>query len=130
MGSRLELSSSDPQFIVPSGKILVGSKSKHQLKVVFKPSNDGAASATITVRSNDPDSPEQTFRVAANGASLDPQGEEGGNGSRPGGVKELEPPPSEGGCSTAAAGGGSTSGFAALLVGLGLAVAARRRRGH
>lgn len=129
MGSRLEFSSSDPQFIVPSGKVLVGSKSKHQLKVVFKPSSDGAASATITVRSNDPDSPEQTFRVAANGASLDPQGgDESGNGSRPGGVKELEPPPSEGGCSTAAAGGGSTSGFAALLVGLGLAVAARRRR--
>ena len=129
MGAKLTFTSSDPQFSVPSGEVRAAAKSKVDVKVLFKPSSDGAASATITVRSNDPDSPEQQFRVAANGASLDPVGDNGADGApRTGGVKDLEAPPSDGGCSTAAAGSGSTSGFAALLVGLGLAVAARRRR--
>ena len=129
MGAKLTFTSSDPQFSVPSGEVRVGSKSKHDLKVVFKPSSDGAASATITVRSNDPDSPEQTFRVAANGASLEnDDSTDGPDGKRGGGVKDLEAPPEDGGCSTAAAGSGGTSGFATLLVGLGLAIASRRRR--
>jgi MYXO-CTERM domain-containing protein len=128
LGGTLKFESSDPQFIVPSGEVRVAAKSKHDLKVVFKPSSDGAASATITVRSNDPGSPEQTFRVAANGASLDPKGEDGDDGKQPGGIMELEPPPAADGCSTAAVGTGSTSGYAAVLIGLGLAVASRRRR--
>jgi len=131
MAGKLTFTSSDPQFTVPSGDVRVDSKSKHELKVVFKPSSDGAASATITVRSNDPDSPEQTFRVAANGASLDPKGEgEDESGPRQGGVKDLEAPPDEGGCSIGTVGGRSTTGYAGLALGLGLAVFARRRRGH
>ena len=91
------------------------------------------ASATITVRSNDPDSPEQTFRVVANGAPVDPSGDSTTDGPRTGGVKNLEPPPSDNaGCSTAAAGAGfgsrSTPGLAGLLLGLGLVLGARRRR--
>ncbi len=129
MGAKLTFTSSDPQFSVATGEVRVSAKSKHDLKVLFKPSSDGAASATITVRSNDPDSPEQTFRVAANGASLDPVSETDADGKpRNGGVKDLEAPPDDGGCSTAAAGSGGTGGFATLLVGLGLAIAARRRR--
>jgi MYXO-CTERM domain-containing protein len=129
MGAKLTFTSSDPQFTVPAGELRVGSKSKLDVKVVFKPSSDGAASATITMHSNDPDSPEQMFRVAANGASLDPINPDGSEAApRSGGVKDLEAPPSDGGCSTAAAGSGGMSGYAALLVGLGLAVAARRRR--
>jgi MYXO-CTERM domain-containing protein len=130
MGGKLTFESSDPQFIVPAGEVRVGAKSKLPLKVVFKPSSDSAASATITVRSNDPDSPEQTFRVVANGAPVDPQSDGTTDGpSAGGGVKNLEPPPGDNaGCSTAAAGSGSTSGFAALLIGLGLAIGARRRR--
>jgi hypothetical protein len=129
MGAKLTFTSSDPQFTVPTGELRVGSKSKLDVKVVFKPSSDGAASATITMHSNDPDSPEQMFRVAANGASLDPINPDGSDAApRAGGVKDLEPPPSDGGCSTAAAGSGGMSGYAALLLGLSLAVAARRRR--
>jgi MYXO-CTERM domain-containing protein len=133
MDGRLTFTSSDPQFTVPSGEVRVGSKSKHALKVVFKPNSDGAASATITVRSNDPDSPEQTFRVAANGASLDPRGEDDGddgtsNPKRTGGVKDLEPPPSDEGCACATVGAGSLNAYAALALGLGLAVVVRRRR--
>jgi MYXO-CTERM domain-containing protein len=129
MGGKLTFESSDPQFIVPAGEVRVGSKSKLPLKVVFKPSSDSAASATITVRSNDPDSPEQTFRVVANGAPVDPASDGTTDGPGTDGVKSLEAPPSDNaGCSTAAVGSGSTSGFAALLIGLGLAIGARRRR--
>jgi MYXO-CTERM domain-containing protein len=129
MDGKLTFESSDPQFIVPAGEARVGSKSKLPMKVVFKPSSDSAASATITVRSNDPDSPEQTFRVVANGAPVDPSADGTTDGPRTGGVKDLEPPPSDNaGCSTAAVGSGSTQGFAALLIGLGLAIGARRRR--
>lgn len=133
MGGRLKFESSDPQFAVPAGEVLVGSKSKHALKVTFKPTNDGAASATITVRSNDPDSPVQTFRVAANGASLDPAGEEdeddgAGKTKRTGGVKDLEPPPGDEGCTCATVGAGSLNAYAALALGLGLAAVVRRRR--
>ncbi|MDB5215049.1 MAG: hypothetical protein JWO86_2976 [Myxococcaceae bacterium] len=129
LGGKLTFESSDPQFTVPAGEARAAAKSKLPLKVVFKPTSDGAASATITVRSNDPDSPEQTFRVAANGASVDPASADGTTDPRTGGVSSLEPPPSDNaGCSTAAAGSGSTSGFAGLLIGLGLLVSARRRR--
>jgi hypothetical protein len=132
LGGKLTFESSDPQFIVPAGEVRVDAKSKLPVKVVFKPTSDAAASATITVRSNDPDSPEQTFRVVANGASADPQGDDGAtDGPRAGGVKDLEAPPSDNaGCSMSAAGSasGSTAGLAGLMVGLGLVLGARRRR--
>lgn len=130
MDGRLKFESSDPQFTVPAGDVRVASKSQHQLKVVFKPTGDGAASATITVRSNDPDSPEQTFRVGANGASLDPDSADGEDGSskRAGGVKDLEDPPSDEGCACATVGAGSFNAYAALALGLGLAAIVRRRR--
>ena len=133
LGGKATFESSDPQFTVPAGEARVGAKSKLPLKIVFKATSDGSASATITVRSNDPDSPEQTFRVAANGASLDPKGEDGTTGPRSGGVSSLDPVPSDNaGCSTAAVGFASTSsstaGLAGLLVGLGLVLGARRRR--
>lgn len=134
MDGRLKIESSDPQFTVQGGDIRVPSRSKHALAILFKPSSDGAASATITVRSNDPDSPEQTFRVAANGASLDPEGEgdDGDDGEakgkRRGGVKDLDAPPSDEGCACATVGAGSFNAYAALAIGLGLAAVARRRR--
>jgi MYXO-CTERM domain-containing protein len=122
MDSMLTFSSSDPQFTVPSDGVRVSSKGQYELKVGFAPTG-GAASATITVKSNDPDSPEQTFRVAANGASLDPSkdGKSGSNGEAttdPQGV-------SSSGCSTAP--GRSSSGAALALVAVAL-IAARRRR--
>jgi len=130
MTGRLEFKSSDPQFQVPSGAVTVASKGKYDLKVVFKASSAAAASATITVKSNDPDSPEQTFRVAANGAPLGDENEDG-DSKRSGGVSELDSPPSDDGCSVAsrAVGSKSTSTYAGLAgLGLGLAVIARRRR--
>jgi len=71
------------------------------------------ASATITVKSTDPGDPEQTFRVAANGA--------------PTGCAVASVSTSSGGSSTGSA---STYGLLGLGLGLGLGLAAfvRRRR--
>jgi MYXO-CTERM domain-containing protein len=89
--------------------------------------NGGPASATITVKSNDPDAPEQTFRVAANGAVLDPQepGSKSGEYQEP---PSLDAPSDSGGCSASPTGARGTSALAALGLGLGLALVLRRRK--
>lgn len=91
-------------------------------------------SGSVTVRSNDPDSPVQTFRVAANGASLGPADEVNDEAAttptptRTGGVQDLEPPPGNEGCACASVGRGSLDVYAALGLGLALAGIVRRRR--
>lgn len=132
LGAQLEFSSSDPSFTVPSGKVNVPSKGNYELEVGFTPKVDGPASATITVKSNDPDSPEQTFEIGANGADLEDDEEETGGkkGQAPGeGVPELAPIESDG-CSFAPARAHHAASGAAAALGLGLAVAlvSRRRR--
>jgi hypothetical protein len=128
MGALLTFTSSDPQFTVPSGQIRVGSKSSYDLKVIFKPSG-GPAAAKITVKSNDPDSPEQSFRVAANGASLEDPDAPSSNGEYKA-PPSLDAPSDSSGCSAAPGSSGSHApgGFATLGLGLGLALVARRRR--
>jgi hypothetical protein len=118
----LRVESSDPQFVVAPGEIRVPAKGRHELEVAFQPSGGGPASATITVRSNDPDAPEQTFQVAANGASLDPDG------------RRRPSDEAEGGCGCVVAGArpaasSGASALGALGLALGLAVLGRRRRG-
>lgn len=129
LGAVLTFSSSDPQFIVPTDPVQVSSKGDYELAVKLEPANDGAASATITVKSNDPDSPEQTFRVGANGASVDDDDDSPGH--RSGGVDSLGdlPMPSSGCSVTSVTGTHATSdlGWAGLAAGLGL-VAVRGRR--
>jgi hypothetical protein len=133
LGGQLEFSSSDPRFKVPSGKTNVGPKGKYDLQVEFSPDADGPASATITVKSNDPDSPEQTFKIGANGADIgDDEGSSTGSrkGQRPGeGVPGLDKIESSG-CSAAPATSNHGASSAAAALGLGLAVSfiARRRR--
>ncbi|HEY8076130.1 MAG TPA: hypothetical protein VIF62_18520, partial [Labilithrix sp.] len=56
MDAMLTFTSSDPAFTVPSGQVKVTSKGTYDLKVSY--SGQNAATATITVKSNDPDSPE------------------------------------------------------------------------
>jgi len=113
--------SSDPSFKVPGGTINIEPKGKYDLQIQFSSANAGPAAADITVLSNDPDSPEQTFKVGANGAdvgspeeSTDVPGSSGGDAS---------------GCGCKTAGGTSNlpswAGFG--LLGLGMAVFARRR---
>lgn len=131
LGAVLTFTSSDPQFSVPSGEVRVPSKGKYDLKVAFSPKSDGPASTTITVHSNDPDSPEQTFKIGANGASLEPDDGADGpkKGQRPGeGVPELADPGGDEGCSAAPLRRAGTSSASALGIGLAIALMARRRR--
>ena len=129
LGGKMTFTSSDPQFTVPSGQVAVASKGKYDLRVDFKPTSDAPASATITVKSNDPGSPEQTFRVAANGAST-----EDGNadGSPRAGGGDLESAQDNSGCAVASTGTstGNASTYGLLGLGLGLAAFVRRRRNH
>lgn len=127
LGAKLTITSSDPQFEVPSGTVSVNSKSSYDLKVIFRPSGDGvAASADITVKSNDPDQPEQKFHVAANGAPLNPNDP---NSDKSGGEGGGDNQAAESGCACTSAGTTSSSGAGAFaLAGLGLAALIKRRR--
>ncbi|HSO36476.1 MAG TPA: MYXO-CTERM sorting domain-containing protein [Labilithrix sp.] len=126
LGGKMTFTSSDPQFTVPSGEVTVGAKGKYELKVGFKPTSASPASATITVKSNDPGDPEQTFRVAANGA---PTGDESSDGTSDG-DGTLDGATESSGCAVASTGGstGSASTYGLLGLGLGLAAFVRRRR--
>jgi len=127
LGAVLTFKSSDPQFKVPAGQVQVPSKGKYDLKVDFSPNSDGPASATITVVSNDPDAPEQTFKVGANGAKLGDEGD-GKSGHAPGeGVPDLEDPSGDSGCAVGPTHSQTGAGSFAL-VGLAIAAVVRRRR--
>jgi MYXO-CTERM domain-containing protein len=124
MAATMTFRSSDPQFTVPGGTITVAPKSKYDLVVKFASGSAGAASATIGVLSNDPDSPEQDFKIGANGADVGGPASDGDK-SLPGSA-----PTADSGCGCKTAGTTtSTGGWAGIgLLGLGIAVAARRRR--
>jgi MYXO-CTERM domain-containing protein len=107
--------SSDRQFSVPSETVTVAAKSSYDVVVRFNPESDSAASADITVRSNDADAPEQRFRVGGNGADV-------GDG-------ENKPEGQDGcGCKTAGAPSSLPAGAGFGLFGLASLVLARRRR--
>ncbi len=129
MDAVLTFASSDAAFTVPSGQVKVASKGTYDLNVAY--SGQNASTATITVKSNDPDSPEQTFEVAANGAQLSkPNGGDGSSPSETGSDGTAGQQSTESsGCSAAPrsdAAGRSTG--ALLALGLALATALRRRR--
>jgi MYXO-CTERM domain-containing protein len=121
LGASLSFESSDPQFIVPSGQIKTGPASRYDLKIGFK-GNGGPATAKITVKSNDPDSPRQEFTVTANGAGAGKDGEDG-DGTKDGPGNQA----ADGcGCRTAGTTAPEYAGFG--LLGLGVAAFVRRRR--
>lgn len=117
----LSFKSRDPQFSVPNETITVPPKSTYELTVKFSPENANAAQTEITVASNDPDSPEQVFKVGANGADVG-QDEDGDEGGLPRGADDS-------GCGCTAAGTPSpVPGWAGLgLAALGAVVFCRRR---
>jgi MYXO-CTERM domain-containing protein len=120
----LSFKSSDPAFEVPGGQINVEPKGSYDLQIKFSPSGAGAASSDITVLSNDPDSPEQTFKIGANGADV---------GSDDGSDGDADLPDSasagDSGCGCTTAGSSSLPSWAGFgLLGLGALVLTRRRR--
>lgn len=130
LGGIVRISSSDPQFVVPTGDVRIDPKGSYDLKITFQPSGDAPASATITVKSNDPDSPEQTFQVGGNGASIGDDSSDDSDGTPATKKKKAAAASDSGGCSMAATGAGSssTSAFAGLALALGALLAGRRRR--
>lgn len=112
----LRFDSTDSAFEVPGNTVTVPPKTTYDLQVKFSPVNANPASATITVNSNDADSPEQTFKIGANGADVGDDGQattdaDSGCGCRAAG-------------STSPVNGWAGAGLAGLAVVLGL----RRRR--
>jgi hypothetical protein len=124
MGAVLDFESSDPQFKI--GKATkIAAKNKYDLEVLFVPENAGPASATITVKSNDPNEPKVEIKVTANGAKLED----------PPAKADPEPlavaqPGSDSGCGCVAAGSSHAPSSSLALGGfaLGLAAFASRRR--
>lgn len=116
--------SSDGQFSVPGDSITIAPKSKYEMQIKFAPSNAGAAMADISITSNDPDSPVQTFKIGANGADVG-----GDSGSKDDALPSGGASADSGcGCKTAGT-TTSTGGWAGIgLLALGITVAARRRR--
>lgn len=121
----VRLESSDPaRFSVPTQPIEIGPKSQRSLDVVFRPEGLGPASATIKAFTNDPDTPELTFEVKANGTP-------GVDNDRNGPKDDADGALADGcGCRVVGGERATPSGYAALA-GLGLAlslVASRRRK--
>lgn len=113
--------SSNKAFKVPGGSFTVPSKGKYELEVKFSADAADATSADISVKSNDADSPVQTFKIGANGADVSSpeEGEESSTGAIA----------NEDGCGCKAAGHSSTPGWAGFgLLGLGAIVAIRRKK--
>lgn len=117
----MTFASSNPAFSVTSETVTVPPKSTYELTMKFSPDSADAAQAEIIVASRDADSPEQVFKVGANGADV---GQDDGDGlSLPKGEDDS-------GCGCKAAGTSSSiPGWAGLgLAGLGAVVLVRRRR--
>ncbi len=104
-----------------------------ELPVVFKPTKAGKYTGTITVKTNDPDTPEATFKVTGGeGADIPPDQPDAGT-SEDGGYTPAGPgfysPSNEGGCGCrtgANPDGAAVTAFS--LIGLGLALLRRQRR--
>jgi MYXO-CTERM domain-containing protein len=69
LAATMKFVSSDPQFTVVAAAG-TDAKKDYALAIKFTPSKEGAQSATITVKSNDPDQPSQTIAVTANGTAV------------------------------------------------------------
>ncbi len=123
MAAVFTVKSDNPFVTVPGDSITIAPKGKYDLELKAAPQTAGAFVAEITIASNDPDSPEQTFKIGANGADV----------GAPGGSKDDALPASpaaDSGCGCKTAGTTtSTGGWAGIgLLALGITVAARRRK--
>jgi MYXO-CTERM domain-containing protein len=117
----MTVKSSSPSFRVPTSQVTIEPKGKYELKIDFSADSGGSAAANITILSNDPDSPEQTFKIGANGADVGTNEDDSVGG---------RPPAVDSGCGCKAAGTTSSipswAGFG--LLGLGALVLGRRRK--
>ena len=140
LGAVLEFSTDDNQFkIVGSSATEMGPDGdEYDLELRFQPTKSGKQEGTITVTSNDPDTPIQTFAVSGFGEGEDiPDPEDGGSTGGTGGVGGSDPGPGstydgagdDGGCGCRTpTSSGSGAGASLVLLGLAAALMRRRRR--
>ena len=111
--------SSNPSFSVPSERVVIEPKGSYELTVRFDADSAGPALAEVTVMSNDPDSPEQMFKIGANGADV-------GNDKDGDPAKAAE---ESSGCGCKTTGQTSLPSYAGYaLLGLGTIAFVRRRK--
>lgn len=87
LGAILEFSSDDSQFrVVGSSAAQMGPDGEeYELELEFRPTKSGVQNGTITVTSNDPDTPIQEIPVSGTGEGEDiPEPEDGGTGGNGG----------------------------------------------
>lgn len=126
MAATMTFKSSDPSIQVPSSSVTVEPKSKYELQITASANNAGPAASEITVMSNDPDSPEQKFKVGMNGADVGGDGDEDSDSALPKGGAEAD---SGCGCKTAGSTTQMGGGFLGIgMMALGAVVLVRRRR--
>lgn len=125
MAATMSFKSSDSAVSVPPSIVTIEPKGKYELQISASAANAGPAAAEITVSSNDPDSPEQKFKVGMNGADVGADGDEDSDAALPKGGADAD---SGCGCKTAGS-TTSTGGYLGIgVMALGMAVLVRRRR--
>lgn len=156
LGASLSFESNNDQFLLEQTATTMGpGPSEYELKVTFRPTTKGTQMGTITVRSNDPNEPEQTFDVYGFGDGDEIPNYAGGSGGQPpsyggtgaggtggvggvgasGGDSFALPPPAgagagdDGGCGCSVPGDDTrNAGGLAFLLLVGVAGSWRRRR--
>lgn len=130
LGAMLQFESSDPQFTTAGvASTQIGPEQQYDLTVSFRPTKAGAQRATITVYSNDPDSPVQEFEVMGFGTGKDlPPEEQGFGGSNGGGFGSGGTVTEDGGGCGCRVAQSTTQGSSAALLGLAGLLFLRRRR--
>ncbi len=127
LGAILSIESSDPAFVVPSPQAQMTQKSTSDLVVRYQPTKDGPATATITVKSNDPDAPVQTFDVKGNAEPTAAAPPPGNTGTTEPPVPAAQPASNSGcGCRVTSPTMSGEAGTA--LLGLAALAIVRRRR--
>ncbi len=139
LGAVLEFSSDNPQFKVVGANAweLAPDGDEYDLEVRFQPTKSGKQTGTITVKSNDPDTPIQEFSVSGYGEGEDlpdpdPDGGTSGSGGVGGGSgagSVYDGSGEDGGCGCRVpSNAGSAAGASLALLGLAALGFRRRRR--
>jgi len=128
LGAILTITSSNKQFKVSPTSKEMSPEDQFNLTVTFQPTKSGKQTATITVNSNDPDSPVQTFQVTGIGEGEDLEDDDDDEpGTGKPGASGWGAPDDGCACSIPAY-SGTGVGSAALLIGLAALGVRRRRR--
>lgn len=133
-GMIVQVTSDSTAFTAPSSYPQLDPEGgTYNIPITFKPTKTGKYTANVTVKTNDPDTPEATFKVTGGiGEEIPPDQPDAGTGSDAGYTPTgpgFYSPDSEGGCgcrTSANPDGLAVTAFS--MLGLGLALLRRQRR--